>query len=192
MSRKLRRHEGRFAAIPVEVMTSEAWRTLPHGARSVLTVLAAQFNGIANGVQNLSRETCRRYGLDHSRALKATKGLEERGLIVCTYRARYTKSRARIPSQWAVTWRNITHRNNDILPRSEKAPDLWREWRPTKKQSGQNDRSDSMRAGEMTAEEMRDCGHSALRNPKNCGRIAQPSKNLGALPALGATAAGGE
>lgn len=192
MSRKLKRQEGRFAAIPVEVMTSEAWRTLPHGARSVLTVLAAQFNGAANGVQNLAREVCRKYGLDHSRALKATKILEARGLIVCTYRAKYTTARSRIPSQWAVAWRDITHRNNDLLAHVEKAPDHWRDWRPTKTQSGRNDRSDSICAVETTAEEMKHCGQFALRSPVNCGRIAQPSKNLGVLPALGATAAGGE
>ncbi len=174
MSRqKTKRLEGRFAATPIDVMQSPAWRTLPHGAQSVLQVLAVQYNGIANGVQNLQRATCKRYGLDHLRALKNAKMLEARGLIVKTYSAKYTASRSRVPSQWGLGWRDVTHSDNrergTVLP----APNKWREWSPSIIQSGRFDRSKLKTAGVLTAELVR-----------YCGRFAQPSKSLGTLSAF--------
>jgi len=159
MSRqKTKRLEGRFAATPLDVMQSSAWTTLLHGARSTLQVLEVQFNGKANGVQNLQRATCERYGLDHSRALKHAKTLEARGLIVKTYAATYTASRARIPSQWAIGWHDITHTDNRERGTILKAPNGWREWAPPIIQSGRYDRSRLKTAGVLTAELVRYCG----------------------------------
>lgn len=123
-----KRIKERFAHLPISVMQSEAWRTLPHGARTVLLVLAVQYSGTANGVQNLARATCRRYGLAHSRALKHAKTLEERGLIVRTYTAAYTTQRSRVPSQWALGWLDITHAGNHELRTIRRAVNAWREW----------------------------------------------------------------
>ena len=159
MSRKkAKRLEGRFAAIPLEVMQSPAWRSLPHGARSVLQVLAVQYNGHANGVQNLARATCRRYGLAHSRALKHAQTLEDRGLIVKTYTAKYTASRSRIPSQWAIGWRDITHADNHELGTIRKAKNEWVIWRPANFQSGRNGRNKSKTAANLSAIPFSYCG----------------------------------
>ncbi len=159
MSRqKSKRLEGRFAMTPIDVMQSPAWTTLPHGAQSVLQVLAVQYNGIANGVQNLQRVTCKRYGLDHSRALKHAKTLEARGLIIKTHTARYTAARSRVPSQWAIGWRDVTHSENRERRTILKAPNRWRQWSTPIIQSGRFDRSKRKTAVVLTAELVRYCG----------------------------------
>ncbi len=159
MSRqKSKRLVGRFALTPIDVMQSDAWRTLPHGARSVLQALTVQFDGKANGIQNLCRATCKRYGLDHSRAHKHAKTLEVRGLIIRTYGAKYTVSRARIPSQWAIAWRDITHTDNRERGTILKAPDKWQQWSTPIIQSGRFDRSNQKTAVVLTTELVRYCG----------------------------------
>lgn len=179
MSRNRTRHSERFAAVPLTVMQSLAVTTLPHAARSVLFVLAAQFAGTANGVQNLCRATCKRYGLSHSRALKYAKLLEEHGLVVCTYRARYSAARSRVPSQWALAWRPITHAGNQELGVIRPPPNGWQDWTPEKILSGQSDRSSGKTADNPTAVAESNCGPMGQRSPQNCGQSVQPSKNLG-------------
>lgn len=173
---KRARNAERFAAIPREVMESDAWRTLPHGARTTLLILAAQYAGVANGVQCLSRKICETFGIEHSNAHRSAKLLKERGLIVETYTAKYTASRARIPTMYALAWRDVSHRGNDVLARAERAPDGWRIWRPPTQsvfQSGRNDRSRRVNAVESAARESQNCG----RNPSEARKTAVESTN---------------
>lgn len=179
MSKRIQRQKDRFAMIPLAVLESEAWRTLPHLPRTVLLVLAAQYVGTSNGTQHLSRDICRRFGLEHSRALKAAKELEARGLIVLTYEAKYTPSRARVPKQWALGWRDITHRGNTLLTHVRRAPDDWREWDAPKVDSGRYARSGKKTAVLKTAEKIQNCGPSAQCSADHCGPEAQPYKTLG-------------
>lgn len=127
----------RFAHMPDEVLRSEAWRTLPHSARTTLTVLAAQYIGSANGIQCLTRAICREYGIVHDTALRDATELERRGLIVKThqalYRGRYAQKR--VPSQFALAWRDITHRDGKLLDQPEKAPNGWASWTEEKSRS---------------------------------------------------------
>jgi hypothetical protein len=157
MSQKSKRLEGRFAATPIDVMKSDAWRTLPHGARSTLQVIEVQFNGMANGVQNLCRSTCKRYGLNHSRSLQHAKMLEARGLVVKTYTAEYSTARSRVPSQWAIGWRDITHNNNCERATILKAQNQWRRWSAPIIQSVRFERSKRKTACVLNAELVRYC-----------------------------------
>lgn len=123
----------RFARLPLAVLQSPAWMTLAHAARTTLTVLAAQFISMpdgspANGHQKLTREVCRRFGLDHSHALAAAAELERRGLITRTHRPHYRGAVHRWPSSWALAWLPVTHRDHTVLDDKERAPDGWREW----------------------------------------------------------------
>lgn len=186
MSRRRPRLPGRFAAIPLDILGSEAWKTLPHAARTVLTILAAQYNGIENGVQNLHRATCRRYGIEHSHTHRMTHVLEERGLIVNTYRARYSTSKARVASQWALGWRDITHRNNSELGRVEKAPNKWVDWHPSEKiPSGSMNRSDEGTAVENAAVVSENCGSPATQGRNTAVRSTTCLESRGTRPGSG-------
>lgn len=83
--------------------------------------------------------------------------LEARGLIIKTYAAKYTASRSRIPSQWAIAWRDVTHSDNcerrTVLP----APNKWREWSAPIIQSVRFARSKQETAGVLNAELVRYC-----------------------------------
>ncbi len=113
-------------------------------------MLEVQFNGKANGIQNLSRAVCKRFGLDHSRALKHAKTLEVRGLIIRTYSAKYTAARSRIPSQWALGWRDVTHTNNRERGIILKAPDKWQQWTASIILSGRFDQLSAITAVVLT------------------------------------------
>jgi hypothetical protein len=185
MNKKRARLEGRFAAIPAEVLESEAWRTLSHGARSALTVLAVQFSGVANGIQNLSRVTCRKYGLDHGRTHRdAVRQLEERGLVVRTFTAEYRKSRSRVPSQWALAWRDVTHRNNELLGRVEKAPADWRLWKAVSetKQCGHGDNASTGNAVATTPQDQKTgvfSTHSSVKTGVATTHLSKESRDGG-------------
>jgi hypothetical protein len=118
----------RFAAIPLEVLQSAAYRSLRHSARSTLLALAAQFRGQNNGSQALPRDVCRRFGLDYHQAHRDVRVLEERGLVKRTYDRRYWSSKSRTPVQWGLAWRPITHSGNEPLDRPVPAPNEWVKW----------------------------------------------------------------
>jgi len=171
------RFKERFAAIPVRVMESEAYRTLEHAPRSALLVLASQYLGVANGVQNLGRGVCRRYGLDHSNAHRSAKILEDRQLIIRTYKAKYTVSHARIPTMWALGWLDITHRNNDLLVYKEKTSNAWASWDPSKVHKPEN------RSGTKRSNRPNTVALDAAVAEQNCGIPATQAANTAALNA---------
>jgi hypothetical protein len=133
--------------LPDDMLRSEAWRTLPHSARSTLVVLAAQYAGRHNGIQVLTPRTCAAYGISRSQASRDATVLIERGLIERTCPG---GKKPRPPTQYAVGWRDITHRWNEILDRPERAPNRWATWaaaektpvRPTQRDGAQSATSD--------------------------------------------------
>lgn len=122
-----------FAAIPTDVLTSPAWRTLPHVARSTLTALAAQYSGRSNGSLTLTERTAAQYGLQNPRALYSSlRELEARGLII---RTRPGSRRPPKAAMYALAWRCIdeplAHDPHDVRP-TLRPPDEWRAWTPTR------------------------------------------------------------
>lgn len=115
----------RFAQTPLEVMESLAWRTLNHSARSTLQVLAVQFAGKHNGIQRLTADVCARFGLNYDQGKRDVAELERRGLALMTC---IGGRRPRPPAQYAIGWRQITHRHNELLDRPEPAPNRWAKW----------------------------------------------------------------
>ena len=140
MTRRRMQRVERFARLPEAVLASPGWTTLPHAARTVLTVLAAQYMALAdgataNGHQRLTRVICARYGIDHSHALEMTAVLEGRGRIVRTHRPTYLTG-GRYASTWALGWLPITHRDHALLGAAEPAPVGWRSWQPAPAEPG--------------------------------------------------------
>jgi len=131
-------HKGRaggdrewYAMLPFEVLQSEAYRTLTHQARSVLTALAAQFHGYGNGSQTLTRDDAQRFGIGNPYMLdRSLRELEARALIVKTRPGSRQPPQA---SMYAVGWLKIDHQDrldpHDATP-TLRAPDEWRKWKP--------------------------------------------------------------
>jgi hypothetical protein len=129
MSRAKRaRFAERFAALPLSVMTSTAFRTLPVGHQRVLWLLAAQFDGTNNGNLTLTRKQARHFGLNNERArCGGLRELEHRGLIIKT-RAGGIAAGSRFPTTWALAFRAIQHRANEELAAVQLPSTRWRGW----------------------------------------------------------------
>lgn len=139
--KRLLRHKGRsggdsdpFAKLPVEVLRSEACRTLPHPAHRVLVMLAAQYNGHGNGSLSLTRKTAAEFGLVDPYTLGASlRELDTRGLIL------QTRIGTRIPPRsalFALGWLRIDEplrEDPHELKSTLMAPDAWRRWAPSTK-----------------------------------------------------------
>jgi hypothetical protein len=116
-----------FAAIPVEVLTSDACRTLPHWARTNLIALAAEYRGNNNGNLSLTWTTAHAYGVNSKwQLVDGLALLLERGLI---QRTRQGGKRPLGPSLYAVTWQPI----NDLAGKIESGPttaasNAWANW----------------------------------------------------------------
>lgn len=143
--KRLRRHKGRaggdadtFAKLPTDVLQSEAHRTLPHPARSVLVALADQYRGHNNGSLTLTRVyAALKYGITNPYSLdESLRELEERGLIVETRPGTRPNGRVRPRSaMFALTWVEIhTPDPNDPHNATETiyAPDTWQSWKASK------------------------------------------------------------
>jgi len=118
-----------FAMVPVEVMKSPAFTTLPHVARSVLFALAGQYTGRNNGSLTLTRATAAEFGIRGHRVLRESLSeLAARGLIELTRPGSYVPPRA---AMFAVEWRCIDEPLKDdphdagvmLIER-----DAWRRW----------------------------------------------------------------
>jgi hypothetical protein len=116
-----------FAMIPVEVLTSEAYRTLPNWAVPVLVAFAAQYRGNNNGDLALSWSMARLFGIDSKWQLTASIAmLLERGLIQKT---RQGGKKPLGPCLYALTWQPI----NDLKGKIESgetflATNAWAKW----------------------------------------------------------------
>jgi len=97
----------RFSAVPLEVLSSPAYRALPDWAKTVLVALAGQFVGSNNGDMALTARDGLALGVSAEWKLYAgLRLLELTGLIVCTRRGRLENG-AKICSLYAITWRGI-------------------------------------------------------------------------------------
>jgi hypothetical protein len=101
-----------FAAIPVEVLTCDACRTLPNYAIRVLLAIAAQYRGNNNGDLALTWSLALPFGVTcKAHLVKALTMLQERGLIAKT---RQGGKRPMGPCLYALTWQPINDLNGKI------------------------------------------------------------------------------
>jgi hypothetical protein len=111
--------------LPVEVLTSEACRTLDASIHKVLVVLAAQYDGSNNGLLTLPLSVARRYGIRSCDTLnRALKELADRGLIEKTYQGGLPPYGC---SKYALCWRE--KRSSPDSPIQKAAtPKDWLTW----------------------------------------------------------------
>jgi hypothetical protein len=126
----LRRHPkrrsggGRFARLPLSVLSTPAVTTLSHAHFRVLALLAAQFNGYNNGSLGITRTQAAKQGVGSDHTLYgALKALELRGLIDQTYHASRVPPR---PAMYAITWESLDDTNWSRSTRV--ASHAYREW----------------------------------------------------------------
>lgn len=118
-----------FAMLPVDVLTSNAVRTLPHVAFRVLVALAAQCYGVNNGSLSLTRRTAIDYGVGNTHTLYAAlEELQVRGLIRQTRLGTHRPPRSAF---YALTWWQIHEPDardpHDATP-TLSASEEWRQW----------------------------------------------------------------
>lgn len=123
-----RRTVGRhFAQIPVDVLTSDAARTLPAYAVRVLLAIAAQYRGKNNGDLALAWAMARPFGISSKGQLVESLALlQERCLIVKT---RQGGKKPLGPTLYAVTWQPIDNLRGkiDAAPTAT-ASNAWATW----------------------------------------------------------------
>lgn len=108
--KNLRRNIGLFAGIPVVVITSCLYCSLPPLAKAILLELAAQYRGSNNGYLSLTRDDLKRRGFPSPNSnRKAIELLIEHGLIVRTAIGR-AKHNGYSCSYYAIAWQPINER----------------------------------------------------------------------------------
>lgn len=121
-----------FAAVPVEVLTSPAFTTLPNYAVRVLLVAAAQYRGRNNGDIALTWEIAQKYGVHSKKHLVAALPLLlDRGLLV---KVKQGGKRPLGPTLYALAWRPIDdfrHKAGVFVGPTEAAPNGWAMWPPS-------------------------------------------------------------
>jgi hypothetical protein len=134
--------------IPVEVLTSEACRTLPSYAVRLLLAIAAQYRGKNNGDLAMTRTTARAFGvLSQGHLVEGISALLARGLIQKT---RQGGKKPLGPCLYAVTWQQI----DDLGGKIECGPttcaaNTWAQWSsgPPKDRIGSAGGPESARIG---------------------------------------------
>ena len=116
-----------FAQIPVEVLVSDAVRTLSNSAVRVLLSMAAQYRGNNNGDLALSYAMARPFGVRSKEQLaKSLAMLLERGLLCKT---RQGGKKPLGPCLYAVTWQPINDLNGKIdSGPTPSASNAWATW----------------------------------------------------------------
>jgi len=121
-----------FAQIPVDVLTSEACRSLPHAAFKILVILASQYRGAGNskrggnGTLALTDTEARKYGINSRHTVYASLAeLETRGLILKTREGLRSKTHFAL---YALNWRHVDNRNGWPLDRPEPPTRTWETW----------------------------------------------------------------
>ena len=93
-----------FAALPVEVMDSDAFRWLPSFAVRALVALAAQYRGRNNGGLELTLKQAATFGIRRTELYAGLKLLSFVGLINKTVKERKSSGKG-IPAKYSLTWR---------------------------------------------------------------------------------------
>jgi hypothetical protein len=119
-----------FAALPVELLTSDAVCTLPAYAFRVLVAFAAEYRGGNNGDLSLTWKTAQPYGITCKGLLVASISmLLERSLLIKT---RQGGKKPLGPCLYALTWRPV----DELRPKIEMGPTViasheWAKWKLT-------------------------------------------------------------
>jgi DNA-binding MarR family transcriptional regulator len=86
----------RFVALRYLALKSDAWKSLPVGARALYIEIAQRYNGSDNGrITYAVREAVQSLRISQGTASHLLHTLEERGFIVCTSAARSASRRRR-------------------------------------------------------------------------------------------------
>lgn len=111
-------------------MQNDPFRSLPHFARSVFTVMAAQYRGGNNGDISMTNETAAAYGIRPAELAAAITLLEETGLILRTRQGRFAGGKS-LCNLWALTCCKIDPSDKYDLPRTVQlpAPNTWAQWK---------------------------------------------------------------
>lgn len=120
-----------FAAIPQEVIESDAYRALPPYAVAVLVALASEYRGNNNGNVSLTASRARELGISSAWKLTASfKLLRATGLVEITRHGKYQHGRG-IAALFALTWRPLNPTDKAYPPILVERPasDAWAKWR---------------------------------------------------------------
>ena len=128
-----------FAQVPVEVLTSDACRTLPHYAKVVLFAVAATYRGANNGDLALPYSVSRTFGITSKwQLIDGLALLIDRGLIEKT---RQGGKKPLGPCLYAITWQPISDLGGKIASgATTAASNAWAQWKsaPPEDQSAIN------------------------------------------------------
>lgn len=118
-----------------DVLRSEAFKSLPHPARSVFTAIAAQCHGYNNGDLSLTATTAAmEYGITRKDLAASIPVLEAAGLINVMRRGHISNGRG-VCSLYALTcWPIVPSEKYDVPVKVQQpAPNTWANWiRPDK------------------------------------------------------------
>jgi hypothetical protein len=127
-ARERRKINEPFAAIPVDVLRSEACASLPNYAVRVLLIASAQYRGVNNGDIAITWSTACEYGLCSKwQLVRALDMLLERGLLIKT---RQGGRRPLGPTLYALGWRPIDdlRKFDPRISPTATAPNGWQGW----------------------------------------------------------------
>jgi hypothetical protein len=96
----------RYAVLPLEVLTADAFKALPDYAVRVLVAHAAAFHGHNNGAVTVTAQQAKDYGIRKRDLYAGQRILESVGLLSRT-RQGHLSGGIRIPNLFALTWRGI-------------------------------------------------------------------------------------
>lgn len=117
----------RYCLLPVEVLESEAWASLPGNAVKVCIALAAQYSGVNNGRLTLPLSAAKTLGVRSKGSLmRGLEELEERGLIEVTKQGGLPPLGC---SWYALGWRQIDA-DASICLVAKPATNAWVRWMP--------------------------------------------------------------
>ena len=111
-------------------MTSEAYRWLPHFARSVLFAVASRYRGFNNGGLELTVKTARAQGINKQELYAGLRLCLEAGLLRKTSPGKRRSGKG-IPAKYALTWRPINDFPALNLIATEHPSDEWRSYNPS-------------------------------------------------------------
>ena len=119
-----------YALLYDDLMQSDAWRALPHFARSVFAGIGAQYRGNNNGDLDFPVSKAKEYGISHKELAAAIPLLEQTGLIERTRIGKLLAGK-KLCSLYALTcWQTDASEKYDqpiVLPRP--ASNAWARWK---------------------------------------------------------------
>jgi hypothetical protein len=133
---KRRKHPSRFssgehfAAVHEDVITSEAFRWIPHFARSVLIAIAGRYRGFNNGGLELTVALAKERGINKSELYAGIRLCMHVGLLKQTSPGKRRSGKG-IPAKYALTWKPMNEFLSLNLIESDRPSDKWIGFKPT-------------------------------------------------------------